>query len=661
MQNNFNNILVANRGEIALRIMRSIRAKGLKSVAVYTAADAEAPHVKFADQAVCIGDGPVQDSYLSIAKILEAAKLTNADAIHPGYGFLSESVDFAKAVEESAMSFIGPSSDAIEAMGNKAEAKRRMIKAGVPCVPGYEQFDQSDGILIEAANSIGFPVMIKAASGGGGRGMRLVLSEKSLLNDINSVRSEALNAFGSDELILEKVIVEPRHIEIQIFGDKFGNILHFGERDCSVQRRHQKVIEEAPSPVVSEGLRNNMGKAAVNAAKAINYEGAGTVEFLLDKEGKFYFLEMNTRLQVEHPVTELVTGHDLVALQIEVAQGQKLTISQEDIVISGHAMEVRLYAEDPFNEFIPSSGDIIFWKEPSGVGLRVDSGILEGQTISSFYDPMLAKLITYGENRDEARALLLSALQSAPIFGLKTNRDHLIDILKKDNFIDGSATTAFITETYGEKGPQKLETSFKQICIAAALIYRDEQVKGFNSSHISSQELLGWGSPGFLKSRLNLRCEENEYQLIIKHQPNGKLTITDGINSTEACFDKSQLRIDGVLTDTIVHFRHNGVFYFASPDSSFEIYELNNSSAVNNIGGGGQVFAPMHGNLLNVFVENNQSLVKGERLAILEAMKMQHELIAENDGIISSIYFSSGDQVRAGDLLFELDLKEVME
>ena len=540
MQNNFNNILVANRGEIALRIMRSIRAKGLKSVAVYTAADGEAPHVKFADQAVCIGDGPVQDSYLSITKILEAAKLTNADAIHPGYGFLSESVDFAKAVEESAMSFIGPSSDAIEAMGNKAEAKRRMIKAGVPCVPGYEQFDQSDGILIEAANSIGFPVMVKAASGGGGRGMRLVLSEKSLLNDINSVRSEALNAFGSDELILEKVIVEPRHIEIQIFGDKFGNILHFGERDCSVQRRHQKVIEEAPSPVVSEGLRNNMGKAAVNAAKAINYEGAGTVEFLLDKEGKFYFLEMNTRLQVEHPVTELVTGHDLVALQIEVAQGQKLTISQEDIVISGHAMEVRLYAEDPFNEFIPSSGDIIFWKEPSGVGLRVDSGILEGQTISSFYDPMLAKLITYGENRDEARALLLSALQSAPIFGLKTNRDHLIDILKKDNFIDGSATTAFITETYGEKGPQKLETSFKQICIAAALIYRDEQVKGFNSSHISSQELLGWGSPGFLKSRLNLRCEENEYQLIIKHQPNGKLTITDGINSTEACFDKSE-------------------------------------------------------------------------------------------------------------------------
>ena len=661
MQNNFNNILVANRGEIALRIMRSIRAKGLKSVAVYTAADGEAPHVKFADQAVCIGDGPVQDSYLSIAKILEAAKLTNADAIHPGYGFLSESVDFAKAVEESAMSFIGPSSDAIEAMGNKAEAKRRMIKAGVPCVPGYEQFDQSDGILIEAANSIGFPVMVKAASGGGGRGMRLVLSEKSLLNDINSVRSEALNAFGSDELILEKVIVEPRHIEIQIFGDKFGNILHFGERDCSVQRRHQKVIEEAPSPVVSEGLRNNMGKAAVNAAKAINYEGAGTVEFLLDKEGKFYFLEMNTRLQVEHPVTELVTGHDLVALQIEVAQGQKLTISQEDIVISGHAMEVRLYAEDPFNEFIPSSGDIIFWKEPSGVGLRVDSGILEGQTISSFYDPMLAKLITYGENRDEARALLLSALQSAPIFGLKTNRDHLIDILKKDNFIDGSATTAFITETYGEKGPQKLETSFKQICIAAALIYRDEQVKGFNSSHISSQELLGWGSPGFLKSRLNLRCEENEYQLIIKHQPNGKLTITDGINSTEACFDKSQLRIDGVLTDTIAHFRHNGIFYFASPDSSFEIYELNNSSVVNDTEGGGRVFAPMHGNLLNVFVENNQSLVKGERLAILEAMKMQHELIAENDGIISSIYFSSGDQVCAGDLLFELDLKEVME
>ena len=661
MENNFNFILVANRGEIALRIMRSIRAKGLKCVAVYTVADAEAPHVKFADQAVCIGDGPVQDSYLSIAKILEAAKLTNADAIHPGYGFLSESVDFAKAVEESGMRFIGPSSDAIEAMGNKAEAKRRMIKAGVPCVPGYEQFDQSDEILIEAANSIGFPLMVKASAGGGGRGMRLVLSKKSLLRDINSARSEALNAFGSDELILEKAIVEPRHIEIQIFGDKFGNILHFGERDCSVQRRHQKVIEEAPSPVVSEDLRNNMGKAAVNAAKAINYEGAGTVEFLLDKEGNFYFLEMNTRLQVEHPVTELVTGYDLVALQIEVAQGHKLTISQEDIVISGHAMEVRLYAEDPFNEFLPSSGDIIFWKEPSGVGLRVDSGILEGQTISSFYDPMLAKLITHGENRDEARALLLSALQSAPIFGLKTNRDHLIDILKNESFIDGSATTAFISETYGEKGPKKLDTSFKQICIAAALIYRDEQVKAFNLSHITSKELLGWGSSGSLKSRLKLRCEDKNYDLVINHHQNGKLSITDGINSSEACFDQSQLRIDGVLTDTIAHVRHNGIIYFASPDSSFEIYELNNSSAVNDADGGGRVFAPMHGNLLKVFAENKQSIVKGERLAILEAMKMQHELIADNDGIISSVYFSSGDQVRAGDLLLELDLNEGKE
>ena len=656
MENNFNSILVANRGEIALRIMRTIREKGLKCVAVYTLADSGSPHVRFADRAICIGDGPVHESYLSITKILDAAKKTNANAIHPGYGFLSENSDFAKAVEASGITFIGPSSDAIKAMGNKGEAKRRMIKAGVPCVPGYEQLDQSNAALINAANSIGFPVMVKAAEGGGGRGMRLVESEKSLLDDINSARSEVLNAFGSDELILEKAIVEPRHIEIQIFGDKFGNIVHFAERDCSVQRRHQKVIEEAPSPVVSDNLRKIMGEVAINAARAINYEGAGTVEFLLDKDKNFYFLEMNTRLQVEHPVTEFVTGYDLVSLQIDVAQGQALAMTQDDIVISGHSMEVRLYAEDPCNEFLPSSGDIIHWQEPSWVNLRVDSGIIEGQTISPFYDPMLVKFIAYGGNREEARVLLLSALQSAPVLGLKTNRDHLIDLLKQDHFINGFATTSFVSETYGEFGVKKLEISFSQICTAAALIYYDEQEKAFNLSNSTSKELLGWGSPGSLKSRLKLRYEDSVYNLVITHLRNGTISITDGIESTNADFDHNQLRIDGILIGVVAHVRKNGIIYFALAENSFEIMEVDSKASDDDTEGGSRILAPMHGNLIKVFVKSSQSIRKGDRLALLEAMKMQHELIAENDGIISSVNFSSGDQVRAGDLLLEVDL-----
>ena len=656
MTNNFNSILVANRGEIALRIMRTIREKGLKCVAVYTLADSGSPHVKFADRAICIGDGPVLESYLSITKILDAAKKSCANAIHPGYGFLSENSDFAEAVEASGITFIGPSFDAIKAMGNKAEAKRRMNQAGVPCVPGYEQIDQSDATLINAANSIGFPVMIKAAAGGGGRGMRLVKNKKSLFNDINSVRLEALNAFGSDELIIEKALFQPRHIEIQIFGDKFGNIVHFGERDCSVQRRHQKVIEEAPSPVLSGKLRKIMGKAATNAARAINYEGAGTVEFLLDKDENFYFLEMNTRLQVEHPVTEFVTGYDLVSLQIDVAQGQALGMTQDEIIISGHSMEVRLYAEDPYNDFLPSSGDIIHWQEPSQKNLRVDSGIIEGQTISPFYDPMLVKFIAYGDTREAARVLLLSALQSTPILGLKTNRDHLIDLLKQDNFINGLATTSFVSETYGESGPKKLEISFNQICTAAALVYFEEQKIAFNLSNSTSKELLGWGSPGLLKSRLKLRYEDRVYDLVITHLRNGTVLITDGAETSTADFDHNQLRIDGFLIDLVAYFRKNGIIYFALTDNSFEIIELDSKVSEKDSEGGSNVFAPMHGNLIKVFAKNSQSIKKGDRLATLEAMKMQHELLAENDGIISSVHFLSGDQVRAGDLLFEIDL-----
>ncbi|MGY9040032.1 MAG: acetyl-CoA carboxylase biotin carboxylase subunit, partial [Rhodobacterales bacterium] len=386
-------LLVANRGEIALRIMRTAKRLGIRVIAVYSDADAQAPHVLFADDAVCIGPGPATESYLQAQRILDAARTSGANAIHPGYGFLSENAAFARMVQDAGLIFVGPPADAIAAMGDKAEAKRRMIAAGVPCVPGYEEADQSDEKFHAAAKAIGFPVMVKASAGGGGRGMRLVETPEDLETGLRLARSEALSAFGSDILILEKAISKPRHIEIQVFADKAGNTVHMGERDCSVQRRHQKVIEESPSPVVSAELRNAMGQAAIEAARAINYIGAGTVEFLTDASGKFYFLEMNTRLQVEHPVTEMVTGLDLVALQIEVAQGAPLNVKQEDITLTGHAIEARLYAEDPARDFRPSTGKIALWAPATGEGLRIDDGIVSGQQVSPFYDPMLAKVI----------------------------------------------------------------------------------------------------------------------------------------------------------------------------------------------------------------------------------------------------------------------------
>jgi geranyl-CoA carboxylase alpha subunit len=368
----FSKILIANRGEIACRIIRTAHDMGFETVAVYSDADRDAPHVQQASEAVAIGPAAASDSYLKIDTIIAAAKTSGADAIHPGYGFLSENADFATACQKENITFIGPSPSAISLMGNKAEAKRRMIEAGVPCVPGYEGEDQSDALFIQAADAIKYPVMVKAAAGGGGRGMRLVKKADKLEKALSAARSEAQNAFGSDELILEKAVIEPRHIEIQIFADIHGNVVHLGERDCSIQRRHQKVIEEAPSPAVSASLRSEMGAAAVAAAKAIQYSGAGTVEFLLSQDGSFYFLEMNTRLQVEHPVTECITGFDLVEWQLRVARQEKLPVDQNEIHLSGHAMEARLYAEDPYKSFLPKVGTLLKWEEASGPDRRTD-------------------------------------------------------------------------------------------------------------------------------------------------------------------------------------------------------------------------------------------------------------------------------------------------
>src|SRR5215813_41749 len=440
----FHKVLVANRGEIAWRVMRTARTMGYRSVAVYSDADKDAPHVTFADEAVRIGPPPVGESYLNIEAVIAAAKASGAEAVHPGYGFLSENAEFAAACEKAGLVFIGPPPAAIAAMGNKAAAKRRMIDAGVPCVPGYQGVDQSDSNLEKEARKIGLPVMVKAAAGGGGRGMRLVERDADLLEAIRTARTEAESAFGSGELILEKAVVDARHVEIQVFADTHGNVIHLGERDCSVQRRHQKVIEEAPSPAVDDDLRHRMGAAAVAAAKAIGYRGAGTVEFLLGADGAFYFLEMNTRLQVEHPVTEMITGQDLVAWQLKIAAGEKLPLTQEQVAFSGHAIEVRLYAEDAYAGFLPQTGRIDVWRPASGPGVRVDHGMKDGLAISPFYDPMLAKVIAHGGTREEARTRLVRALRETIVLGLTTNRHFLIRLLEHPEFAAGRATTAFL-------------------------------------------------------------------------------------------------------------------------------------------------------------------------------------------------------------------------
>ena len=446
---------------------------GYRTVAVFSDADAGALHVRQADEAVRIGPPAARDSYLNIDALLAAAKLAGADAVHPGYGFLSENAAFADACLRSSIVFIGPPAAAIEAMGNKARAKHLMAAAGIPCVPGYQGQDQSDETLTAEGLRVGFPLMVKAAAGGGGRGMRLVTTAGDLANALVRARSEAASAFGSDDLLLERAVADARHIEFQVFADRHGNIVHLGERDCSIQRRHQKVIEESPSPAVSTELRLKMGEAAVAAARAIAYVGAGTVEFLLDRSEEFYFLEMNTRLQVEHPVTEAVTGLDLVAWQLRVAAGESLPLEQHQVRFHGHAIEARLYAEDPCENFLPQSGTLIDWRPALGPGVRVDHGLAPGCAVSPFYDPMLAKVIAHGATREEARRRLIVALEDTVAFGPTTNCGFLVLLLKHPAFVAGQATTTFIDRYFAPESDamQRSKPDIRRLALAAVLLF----------------------------------------------------------------------------------------------------------------------------------------------------------------------------------------------
>ncbi|MBT6429946.1 MAG: biotin/lipoyl-binding protein, partial [Rhodospirillaceae bacterium] len=569
--------------------------------------------------------------------------------VHPGYGFLAENAAFAQACGDAGLTFIGPSPQAIELMGNKRLAKLRMADAEVPCVPGYSGAAQDDEVLLAAGESIGFPVMVKAASGGGGRGMRLVEAAEDLAAAISSARSEAENAFGSGELILEKAVVEPRHVEIQVFADAHGNCLHLGERDCSIQRRHQKVVEEAPSPAVDAALRAKMGGAAVAAAQAIDYVGAGTVEFLLGADGAFYFLEMNTRLQVEHPVTEMITGLDLVAWQLDVAAGEPLPLTQDEVRFDGHAIEVRLYAEDPYADFLPQTGTVVAWRPSPDV--RVDTGIDQGQEISPFYDPMVAKVIAHGRNREEARRRLLRGLEGTTLLGLPNNRGFLLDILRHEGFADGSATTAFIPDHF--PNPQRPRPDVATRALAAVLLYRH-----------SAQARDGWRSASPFAVAIDLRFGEEECLCRVMPAANGYRVVLAEEEAVElellAIGDgRLRYRCGGVVQGADYAFDCGDLHLDLGASSHHFLEFTPELAAAKERDSDGRLAAPMAGRIVAVRAQAGETVSKGQVLVILEAMKMEHEIKAPADGVIEAIPVAEGDQVEPRQMLAVVAAAEV--
>ena len=655
----FNKILIANRGEIACRVMRTAKELGYRTVAVYSEADAGARHVHVADEAVCIGPAQVNQSYLVIDAIIKAAQKTGADAIHPGYGFLSENADFARACEAAGIVFIGPTVEAIHLMGSKRLSKIAMLEAGVPCIPGYEGAAQDEDTLIREAGRIGYPLMIKASAGGGGRGMRLVHEASELAEQIRTARSEAQNAFGSGELILERAVIKPRHVEIQVFGDQLGNIVYLGERDCSVQRRHQKVVEEAPCPVMTPTLRQAMGEAAVKAAASVNYVGAGTVEFLLDQSGEFFFLEMNTRLQVEHPVTELITGQDLVAWQIRAAAGQPLPLQQDEIRLTGHAMEVRLYAEDAAHNFLPQTGQVLRWEPELLDGVRIDHGLVEGQEISPFYDPMLAKIIAYGATRDDARRKLVRAVEECVLLGVNGNQRFLANLLANPEFASGNATTAFIAEHFNADPSLTAQApAASELAIAAALLYQQSA-----NARAHQRELAGWRSAGSAPWQFTLKHGEQKHRVNLEVQVAGSqpsLLATVGDTQVSLTLLASDgrwltLELDGIRR-RIAYQQQGEQLWLYGHYGNLELLDVTHEPAGGqNAASSGAVKAPMDGAIVDVLVSEGERVSKGQLLVVLEAMKMEHPMKAGVDGTVRRIGISKGDQVKNRQLLVEIE------
>jgi 3-methylcrotonyl-CoA carboxylase alpha subunit len=701
----FQKILIANRGEIACRVAATAKRMGIKTVAVYSDADAQAKHVQVCDEAVHIGGSAPKDSYLRWERILQAAKDTGAQAVHPGYGFLSENEDFAKACAAAGLVFIGPPASAILAMGLKAESKQLMEKAGVPLVPGYHAADQDPALLQREADRIGYPALIKASAGGGGKGMRVVNSSAEFADALASCKREAINSFGDDAVLIEKYVQRPRHIEIQVFGDTHGNCVYLFERDCSVQRRHQKVLEEAPAPGMTEALRQQMGEAAVAAAKAVNYVGAGTVEFIVEQgdvyglagadEGfaagppqgetahsggsephavgsvgaRFYFMEMNTRLQVEHPVTEAITGHDLVEWQLRVANGEPLPLKQSDLRIHGHAIEARICAENPDNNFLPAMGTLAIYRKPKCsnfalpsdvlAGVRIDDGVREGDSISPFYDSMVAKLIVHGDTREQALARLDEALSQTRIVGLTTNVQFLRHIIRTDSFATAKLDTALIQrEEKALFAQEPLGLALTVASVVANTLHREEALKG--NDPFSSRD--GWRAYGVATRNFGFVFHGTAHTAVLTYAHDGSLPLQVGEVHGELSYreDGDALHISFAGQHSRVQVfhetqAHEDVAHVFAPQGATRITVVDALAHAGEVQeAGGRLTAPMPGKVVSFLVKAGDKVKAGQPLAVMEAMKMEHTIAAPADGEVSELLYAPGDQVAEGEELLKL-------
>ncbi len=686
-------LLIANRGEIACRVMRTAKAMGIQTVAVYSDADAKALHVLQADEAVYLGPAPSKDSYLRGTAIIEYAKKLGVDAIHPGYGFLSENAEFAKACAAHDIIFVGPPATAIEAMGSKSAAKKIMEAAGVPLVPGYHGDDQDEATLKQASDAMGYPVLLKAAAGGGGKGMRQVWKESEFSAALSAAKRESMASFGDEHMLVEKYLTRPRHVEIQVFCDTHGNGVYLFERDCSVQRRHQKVIEEAPAPNFPADIRQKMGEAALQAAKAINYVGAGTVEFLYDEDGSFYFMEMNTRLQVEHPVTEMITGEDLVRWQLDVAEGKALPKTQSELTLTGHAFEARIYAEDPNNDFLPASGTLSLIKTPmlstttsdqnspliktptissqsSASKVRIDTGVQQGDDISVYYDPMISKLVVWGENREAALKQLISALKQYHIDGVTTNIDFLIDVASSTPFSNAELTTTFIdkhADTLFNNRSQTVDAELPAIALLSVLSRNQGTAK--IGSQPSPWGIIGSWRPNMgYQELLSVIVNDEVHSLTIRHIAESDNTLNQKAISLKVSTASESIDITGYLAnDKLIasvegvrrtyHFSNNeGQFGLFSQDSHchFKVLAPDMGDDDDNHNGA-SLDAPMNGTVVAHLVEVGGSVKKGAPLLIMEAMKMEHSITAPCDGVVRGYFYQPGELVDGGSVLIDFD------
>jgi 3-methylcrotonyl-CoA carboxylase alpha subunit len=666
MKKLFTKILVANRGEIAVRVIRAVQDLGIKAVAVYSEADANALHVRMADEAYSLGGNDLAESYLNIGKIVAIANKCGAGAIHPGYGFLSENAAFVKACDEAGIVFIGPNARAMKLMGNKIESREALKDSGIPMTAGITGDAET---LLRRASEIPMPVMIKAAAGGGGKGMRIVYDDKNLAELLESTSREAKSYFGDGTVFIEKYIEEPRHIEIQVLGDNYGNVIHLFERECSIQRRHQKIIEESPSPTLTPEIRQRMGETAVRIAKTIGYNNAGTVEFLVDRDLKFYFLEMNTRVQVEHPVTEMVTGIDIVKEQIRIAAGKKLDMDQSSVTQTGHAIECRIYAEDPENNFLPSPGTMSYYLEPEGEGIRVDSGILEATTIHSFYDPLVCKLITWDLDRESARLRMIRALDEFIIHGIRTNIGYLRHIVRHEAYISNQISTKYCDEhTSDLAAAMKADKSSVPVHIPGIAYY----LYDFNCRNASGDEPLHniWSHISYWRDHMELeglveeipfkfsieKINKNVYHLTAGDVPHVAIIRICGEGYLEMILDEQQMEFFVSTDDDGNGYVSFGGYIFSVKRNDVLVSSEAILGSFDQSGGkhDGKIISPMPGKVIQIKVEKGDNVTRGQTLVIVEAMKMENYITAPSDGVVEEINVKVGDMVNSSTRLVQL-------